>query len=59
MICKEDIHILQEMGFENEAEFCRLVAAVNLTYPQQMQRFLAWKENDGSKSGLPREGAIR
>ena len=43
---------VKEMGFENEKEFHRLMASADIADPIKMQRFLDWKENDGTKEGL-------
>lgn len=43
---------LKEMGFKNEQEFHKMVASVDLTDPEKMQKFLKWKEDDGTKEGL-------
>jgi hypothetical protein len=43
---------VKEMGFENEKEFHKMVASVDLTNPTKMKMFLDWKESDGTKEGL-------
>ena len=43
---------VKEMGFENEKDFHSLMACVDISTPTNMQRFLNWKENDGTKDGL-------
>lgn len=44
--------IIKQMGFESQEEFNRLVSSVDLTNTSTMQKFLDWKENDGTKQGL-------
>lgn len=41
-------------GFENEQEFHRLVAAVDISTPEKLARFTRWQEEDGTKEGLVR-----
>ncbi len=44
--------LVKEMGFDNEQEFHKLVSNVDITDPIKMQKFLKWKEEDGTKEGL-------
>ena len=44
--------VVKEMGFEDEPEFNRLVASVDLSSPKKVQTFHRWKSGDGSKTGL-------
>jgi len=39
-------------GFEGEAEMVKLIAQVDLSSPEKLAAFTAWKEHDGSKEGL-------
>ena len=39
-------------GFKDGDELGRMVAAVPLASPGMMERFLRWKNDDGSKAGL-------
>jgi hypothetical protein len=43
---------VKEMGFESEEEMHKMVASVDLTDPDKMQKFMNWKEADGTKEGL-------
>jgi hypothetical protein len=43
---------VKEMGFESEQEMNKLVASVDLTDSNKMQKFMNWKEADGTKEGL-------
>ena len=43
---------VKEMGFESEEEMHEMVASVDLTDPDKMQKFMNWKEADGTKEGL-------
>lgn len=40
------------MGFTDEQELHRMVAAADLSTPMKLRAFQAWKEFDGSKAGL-------
>lgn len=40
------------MGFENEDELHRMVAAVDLSTLENRDAFFAWKKGDGTKEGL-------
>ena len=40
------------MGFESEQEMHKLIASVDLSDPDKLQKFMDWKENDGTKKGL-------
>ncbi len=44
--------IAQALGFQNVAEFNRMVAAVDLSTPERLAAFRRWQDNDGSKDGL-------
>ena len=44
--------IVKQMGFKSEKEFHKLVSSVDLTDTINMQMFLQWKQNDGTKKGL-------
>ena len=43
---------VKDLGFENEKDFHSLMASVDISTPTNMQIFLDWKENDGTKDGL-------
>lgn len=40
------------MGFESEAEFNRMVCAVDLSAPHKIEAFKRWQNGDGTKAGL-------
>jgi hypothetical protein len=42
----------KEMGFESAREMMKLVCEVDLTTPAKKERFLQWKDGDGTKDGL-------
>ena len=42
----------KEKGFENEEEFSKLVANVDITTPEKLVAFKFWQLRDGSKGGL-------
>ena len=44
--------IVKQMGFENEKEFHKMVSDIDLSNPIKMQKFLKWREEDGTKNGL-------
>ncbi len=44
--------IIKTMGFQNMAEFNRLVASADLSTPQRLLDFKKWQTDDGSKDGL-------
>ena len=44
--------VVKQMGFNSEKEFNQMVASVDLTSLNKMQKFLEWRENDGTKTGL-------
>ena len=39
-------------GFESSYEMMMLIAQVNLSTPEKLQEFNAWKMLDGTKDGL-------
>ncbi len=43
---------VKELGFENEKEFYKLVASVDITTTAELASFNDWKLNDGTKKGL-------
>lgn len=44
--------LVKRQGFENLAEFNRMVAKVDISTPKKLEAFEAWKNNDGTKDGL-------
>jgi hypothetical protein len=44
--------IAVQLGFEDAAEFFRMVAAVDLSSPAKLSEFKRWQESDGTKAGL-------
>ena len=47
-----DDETARTLGFEDAAQFARLVASVDLSTPDAIAKFQRWKGEDGSKSGL-------
>jgi hypothetical protein len=43
---------LRSLGFEDEREFYRLVASINLVTTEAVMDFENWQDNDGTKRGL-------
>jgi len=43
---------VKKLGFESGAEFCRLVASVDMSAPEKLQAFRRWQVTDGTKEGL-------
>src|SRR5205085_9088401 len=39
-------------GFSSWEEMCRMVASVDISTPDRMERFKAWQEGDGTKGML-------
>lgn len=44
--------IAQSLGFDDAAEFNKLVAGVDMTTPEKLADFKAWQEDDGTKEGI-------
>lgn len=44
--------IAREFGFDNAAEFHKMVAAVNLSTYERRAAFTHWQHEDGTKAGL-------
>lgn len=44
--------LAKAMGFDDEAEFHRMIAAVDLDDLATSYMFLRWKQHDGSRAGL-------
>lgn len=44
--------IVRQKGFSSEKEFHELVAAVDLSVSENMQAFVKWRLEDGTKEGL-------
>ena len=44
--------IVKEHGFDSLKEFNKLVANVDLTSKEKIDKFKHWQGNDGSKEGL-------
>lgn len=47
------------LGFEDEDELHRMVAAVDLSTRENLDAFSAWKKGDGTKEGLKKLPARR
>ncbi len=43
---------LQRLGFLDQNELIRLVAAVEMRTPEQQQAFYRWRDDCGTKDGL-------
>jgi hypothetical protein len=43
---------VKALGFAHLAEFCSMVASVDLSTPIQVSRFEKWRDEDGTKDGL-------
>ena len=43
---------VKEFGFEDEMEFHRLVASVDISSQAKLKMFKFWQVNDGTKGGL-------
>ena len=44
--------VLDLLGFENDQQFYKMVADVDISISDRMAKFLRWKDEDGSMSGL-------
>lgn len=44
--------VATQLGFVDEAEMHRLIASVDLVTPDGIDKFVAWKRDDGTKDGL-------
>lgn len=44
--------IYEQIGFNGEAEFHRMVSGVDLSTNEAIQQFKTWQEIDGTKEGL-------
>ena len=44
--------IVRELGFENEKEFHKLVANIDISTSEKNTIFKDWQYNDGTKEGL-------
>lgn len=44
--------LVREQGFDGEDEFHRLVAGAPVDTPARRNRFLHWRNEDGTKAGL-------
>lgn len=50
--------VVKELGFEDEMDFHRLVASIDLSTVEHREAFKDWQFQDGSKTGLLKLRAI-
>ena len=43
---------LKKLGFENQEEFSRMVASVDISSMDSLAAFKKWQNEDGTKAGL-------
>ena len=44
--------LVKECGFENEKEFYKLIASIDISTVDKQIAFKKWQEEDGTKAGL-------
>ncbi|MCB0595432.1 MAG: hypothetical protein KDD28_15175 [Phaeodactylibacter sp.] len=49
---KEYDEFAKSLGFSDAGEMNKLISNVDISAPEKMERFLKWKEADGTKTGL-------
>lgn len=43
---------VQASGFSSQKEFFSMVSGIDLSNPDKLEKFIDWKDNDGTKAGL-------